>query len=201
MARGPHLEGRILGFERGGSFFEQVIVPTYGDAVEGRSRGASAAEVAKYDYGMERMTEVIIRDCRHFRHEQTLLNIHFYRSIADPIVNDFDRWAGKESSRDHPEQVIWNHRRRGDFRYLGRVPYRMPSRLFGTPLGLALRARWWVRLHRWMLRPSTYIARRGESLLGGDGKRFRRRRRGGQSRSRRAAKWSERSKIQVSGRA
>jgi hypothetical protein len=153
----PVIAAGILGFRRDSTFFERVIVPTYEDTVAGRSRGASADEVWKYDYGMERMTEVIIRDCRLFRHEQTLLNIHFYRSIEDPCVNELERWAGSRSPHEHPQQVIWGHRRRGDFRYIGRVPYRWPAALFGLPFGLAFRARWWLRLHRWLFRPSTYF--------------------------------------------
>jgi hypothetical protein len=162
----PVIAAGILGFARRGTFFERVVVPTYDDAVAGRSRGASADEVWKYDYGMERMTEVIIRDCRRFRHEQTLLNIHFYRSIDDPVVNDLERWAGSRSPREHPRQVIWGHRRRGDFRYIARVPYRLPTALFGVPFGLAFRVRWWVRLHRWLLRPSTYLGRARRLVAG-----------------------------------
>jgi hypothetical protein len=153
----PVIAAGILGFRQDSAFFERVIVPTYDDAVAGRSRGASADEVWKFDYGMERMTEVIVRDCRLFRHEQTLLNIHFYGSIADPFVNELERWAGDRSPHEHPQQVIWGHRRRGDFAYIGRVPYRWPARLLGLPFGLAFRARWWLRLHRWLFRPSTYF--------------------------------------------
>ena len=100
----------------------------------------------------------MVRDCRHFRHEQTLLNIHLYRALAEPVVDDDDRFAGKTTDA-HPDQAIWAHRRRGDFRYLTRVRYRGPNALVGRPYGALIRTRCWLRLHRWLFRPSTYLAR------------------------------------------
>lgn len=149
----------IVGFRTDGAFYREVIVPTYRDCLAGRSLGFSAGEAEGLNFGLQRAEEVVIRDAPRFRHDQTILNIHLFKSVPDPVVADLAEFGGFRSPRDHPRQVIWNHRRRGDFRHLGRVPYRFPVALVAIPFGLAFRARWWLRLHRWALRPSTYVGK------------------------------------------
>jgi hypothetical protein len=155
----------ILGFDTRGEFFSQVIVPTYEDALIGRSLGFSADEVEKLNRGLDRMTEVVVRDCRLFRHEQTLLGIHFYRSISHPRVEDVFKYGGWQSAKDHPDQVIWSHRRRGDFRFLPRVSYRGVGGMVGLPWGTTLYLRALARDYRWLVRPSfhAHLARRALS--------------------------------------
>jgi hypothetical protein len=68
-----------------------------------------------------------IRDCLHFRWDQTLLNIHLALALPDAQVADLDEYGGWRSPRDHPGQVIWSHRGGGGMRYLKHVPYRGPS--------------------------------------------------------------------------
>jgi hypothetical protein len=75
------------------------------------------------------------------------------------VITVFYRWAGRRSRHDHPLPVSGAHRRAGDLGYLGRVPYRLPAGLAGRPAGLALRARRWEELHRWLFRPSTYVGK------------------------------------------
>lgn len=146
----------ILGFATTGDFYSRVIVPTYDDAVLGRTLGFSASEAPKLNRGLDRLDQLVIRDCPLFRHEQTVLSIHFYSSIADPHVDDLDRFGGWRSPRDHPEQVIWSHRRRGDLRFLPRVPYRTTVALVGIAWGAWRYLRAAARSHRWVLRPSVY---------------------------------------------
>jgi hypothetical protein len=154
----------ILGFARGSRFYDDVVVPTYDDASAGLSLGFSAGEVEKLNHGLDRLDPVIVRDCPLFRHEQTLLCGHFYRAIPDPHVNDVYEFGGWRSRHDHPTQVIWSHRRRGDFAYLPHVRYRAPLRPFGVLYGWWYRLNWWRINHSWLFKPSTYT-RKAARLL------------------------------------
>ena len=148
----------IVGFSRPSAFFERVIVPTYEDCLGGLSLGFSSGEVKRLNVGLNASPSPTLHDCPNFRWDQTLLNLRFHAAYAEPFLNDHDRFAGKTPDA-HPEQAIWAHRRRGDLRYLGRVRYRMPTALVGRPYGTLIRARWWLRLHRWLFRPSTYAGK------------------------------------------
>jgi hypothetical protein len=158
----PTIAAGILGFSTHSEFFDRVITPSYEDALLGRSLGFSADEVQKLNKGLDRMQDVVVRDCRLFRHEQTLLGIHFYSSVADPHVNDVYEFGGWQSPKDHPRQVIWGHRRRGDFRYLPRIAYRPATALIGLPWGTAMYLRELYRHYRWIARPAVHahLARR-----------------------------------------
>lgn len=83
----------------------------------------------------------------------------FYGSTPDPVINELNIYAGFRSRHDHPQQVIWSHRRRGSLRYLPRVHYRASQRLFGVAWGTAAALRWWVHTHGWLFRPQTYSAK------------------------------------------
>jgi len=147
----------ILGFAKPGRFYDEVIVPTFEDVVAGRSLGFSPAEAVKLNQGLDRMDEPILRDCPLFRHEQTVLNLRLYTTIADPTVNDLDEWGGWQSPHDHPRQAIWSHRRRGDFRFLPHLRFGPPLWFAGNAWGLLFRWRWWVATHSWLFRPGTYL--------------------------------------------
>jgi hypothetical protein len=151
----------IIGFRRDADFFSRVIVPTYEDALRGLSLGFSPDELDKLNIGMDRLENPPIRDCRIFRHEQTLLGMYFYRHVPQPVVNDVYKYGGWMSPRDHPEQLIWSHRRQGSFGYLPRVPYAPRLWLFGKAWGVWFHGRSWRRLHRWLFRPSTYLRKLG----------------------------------------
>jgi hypothetical protein len=149
----------IFGFARPSRFYDEVVVPTFEDVVAGRSLGFSADESVKLNQGLDRTDDPPVRDCPLFRWDQTVLNLRLYRSIPDPVVNDLDRWAGWKSPHDHPEQVIWSHRRRGDYRYLASLDFGPPLWLAGRAWGLLFRWRWWVRNHSWYFNPRSYLAK------------------------------------------
>ena len=98
-----------------------------------------------------------MRDCPLFRRDQTLLNIHLCTAFADSWVNELPKYAGHMSTKDHPEQLIWSHRRRGDYRYLWRVPYAWRAAAYAWPFTLWFRARWRFRQSAWLFRPQTYV--------------------------------------------
>ncbi len=153
----PTIAAGIIGFATESEFFSNVILPTYEDAVLGRSIGFSVDEIDKINRGLDYTSSPILRDCRHFRHEQTLLSIHFYTSTEGPFVNDVYKYGGWKSPHDHPEQVIWSHRRRGDFRFLPLIQYHRRMALRGRAWGTATYLRWFYLNHRWLLRPSIYL--------------------------------------------
>jgi hypothetical protein len=156
----------IIGFRVGSPFYERVIVPTYEDCLLGRSLGFSAREVEPLNFGLQRTDAPLVRDCRTFRHDQTVLNIRLALELPDAHVNDLDRYAGWQSARDDPEQLVWNHRRRGGLRYLVRVPY-VPSLVpAGATHGAYRAARWWLHTHRWLARPQTYTTKARAILRG-----------------------------------
>jgi hypothetical protein len=147
----------ILGFDTHGAFYRRVIEPTAEAARQGFSVGFSAGEVDRLNYGLDRTDAPVLRDCERFRHEQTLLNINFYRAVEHPVLADLDEYGGWRSNRDHPRQVIWNHRRRGDSGYLPRVPYTPAVTPLGKSWGVWLRWRWWAANHSWLFKPASYI--------------------------------------------
>jgi len=155
----------ILGFRTSGPFYERVIVPTYEDCLAGRSVGFSAGDAGRLNRGLDATEEPLLRDCPAFRWDQTILNIHLRLAVRDPVVHDLDEYAGWRSPRDHPRQVIWSHRRRGDYAYLPWIRYRGPLALAHRAWGLAFRARWWAVNHRWLFRPGTYV-RKARALVG-----------------------------------
>jgi hypothetical protein len=149
----------ILAFDTRSAFFDRVIVPTHEDALLGRNLGFSAGEVEKLNRGLDRLDPPIVRDCPLFRYDQTIFGIRFYQGVQDPVVSDLRKYGGWETSHDHPDQLIWSHRRRGDYRYLWRVPYVWRAAPAGWAFTARFRAAWWRTQHGWKLTPGTYVAK------------------------------------------
>lgn len=144
----------IIGFRTSGRFWEEVIVPTYEEALAGRSRGFSADEVERINVGFGYDDSPPIHDAKVFRHDQSLLNAHLLAAFGeDAVVADLDEYAGFRSPRDHPQQVIWSHRRRGDYRYLAKARYRGRARVEAAQIALRLRGARWVGERRHLLLP------------------------------------------------
>jgi hypothetical protein len=145
----------IHGFRRGSAFYERVIVPTYEDCVAGRSTGFSPGD-DRLNTGLGREASPTVRDCLRFRWDQSVFNLRFYSAYPEPALADLDEYGGYRSPHDHPRQVIWHHRRRGDYRFLVFVPYRPRTWLVGKAWGAWTTASWWKRTHSWLFRPATY---------------------------------------------
>jgi hypothetical protein len=156
----PYVAAGIVGFRPGSEFFQRVQVPTYEDCLQGLNLGYSAHEVSAKNRGLAYAEHPPIRDCRHFRWDQTLLNIHLCKELPDAVVADLDEYAGWRSARDHPRQVIWSHRRPGSLRYLKRIPYGWRNRAFGAWFEL----RWWLKLRERFFSPTTYRLKARKTL-------------------------------------
>jgi hypothetical protein len=146
----------IFGFSRDSDFYRRVVVGTFEDCVAGRSLGFSPGDEVRLNRGLDQNTTPTLRDCTHFRWDQSVLNARFYTGVDDPLVHDLDKFAGWRSKRDHPDQVIWSHRRRGDFAYMTRVPYSGRARVAGLVFGSRFRAQSWRATHSWLFTPKTY---------------------------------------------
>lgn len=146
----------IIGFTVGGEFYRRVIVPTYEDCLAGRSLGFSPGEEG-FNRGLNATDRPVVRDCRRFRWDQTVLNIRLFREYPAAQLEDLYEFGGFRSRRDHPRQVIWNHRRRGPLAYLARVPYAERHRVDGRIFGLRYRIRWWRKRNERWFTPTTYV--------------------------------------------
>jgi hypothetical protein len=76
-------------------------------AKEGWTLGFSKDEIYR-SVGTDRTT--VIRDCKIFRHDQTLLNTVFYKNLGDLRLYSGDKYCGNLKNM-HPDQLIWNCRR------------------------------------------------------------------------------------------
>jgi len=153
----PYVAAGVIGFAPGSTFFEKVIVPTYEDCLRGRNLGFSAGEESSKNFGLNRGPVDAVHDCPHFRWDQTILNLHVTRELPDARIADLDEYGGWRSRRDHPRQVIWHHRRRGDLLYLPRVPYTGRTRLTGRAFGVYFALRWSAKLREHLRRRRTYV--------------------------------------------
>lgn len=152
----PYVAAGIIGFRRSADFFERVLVKTYDDCLAGRNLGFSPDELNSRNRGLGRMEDPPIRNCRHFRWDQTILNIHLARELPGATIADLDEYAGWRSARDHPEQVIWSHRRPAALKFLKNVPYSGANALRFRAFSLVWTVRWWVKLHHRFLEAKTY---------------------------------------------
>jgi hypothetical protein len=146
----PYVAAGIIGFQLHSLFYDAAIRPTYEDCLRGRNLGFSADDAVRLNHGLAYVEDPILRDCRHFRWDQTLLNIHLVKSFPDATMASIDEYAGVRSPREHPRQVIWAHRRQGSLSYLKRLP---GSRVFGT----YWQVRWWLKLHSKYFHSATYV--------------------------------------------
>lgn len=151
----PYVAAGILGFRPGGEAFARVLMPTYEDCLAGRNLGYSPDELPYKNRGLGFVPDPPLRDCLHFRWDQTILNIHLALELPDARIADLDEYGGWRSPRDHPTQVIWSHRRGGNLRYLNTISYAGPGSWRRRAYSAYVGARWRWKNER-LLRPVTY---------------------------------------------
>lgn len=166
LAQRDSVAAGIIGFETRGKFWDEVIVPTYEDCLAGRSLGFSPADAERINFGLGRMEQVVIRDAQLFRHDQTVLNVHFLKAFPDAYINDVYEFGGWKTPHDHPTQVIWNHRRGGDYRYLARARYAsVAAKARAVMIALRLRTRLWQRRNQRFFQPTAYVRKVRKLIL------------------------------------
>jgi hypothetical protein len=147
----------IIGFETRGRFWDKVVLPTYEDCLAGKNLGYSPHEVERLNYGLGYEEAPPPRDAEHFRWDQSVLNVHFLRAFPNAEIADVYEFAGWQSPQDHPRQVIWSHRRRGDYRYLTKARYAPRTLATAHRVSLQLKAGLWRRRNQRFLQPSAYV--------------------------------------------
>jgi hypothetical protein len=113
MRAQPTFGAGLVGFDRDGSAYD-AIAHAYKRVVEGLNLGRSADERSK-NYQPD-----IVRDCKCFRADQTLLNLAFRELFgANLQVRRAALYTGRGGRADHWRQYLWYARRqRGSLRYL-----------------------------------------------------------------------------------
>jgi hypothetical protein len=155
LADRTYVAAGIIGLETSGEFWDRVVGTTYEDCLAGRNLGFSAGDLHR-NRGLAHEDAPIVRDCLHFRWDQTLLNIHLALQLPDATLAAYDEYAGVNSTREHRRQVIWAHRMRGDLRYLKRAPYSGPGAWRLRAFGARQQLRWWFKLHEKWFQRATY---------------------------------------------
>jgi hypothetical protein len=156
-AERPGISTGIFGFATAGLVYDDVIVPSFESALAGDCLGFSTEEAERFNLGLDHLSAPMIRDCPAFRWDQSVVNVQFAKALPAAHVNDVYKYGGWMSRHDHPEQIFWNHRRRGDFGYLPRLSLEQPWTVPARAWGLWFRWRWWARNHSWLFRPKTYL--------------------------------------------
>jgi len=109
----------IFGYKRG-TRYEDYVSEVFDLAREGWSIGWSLCEMHR-NIGRDKTD--VIRDCRLFRHDQTVLNAVFYKHLNNLKLHDNTKYADL-NRYSHPEQLIWASRRTNrTLKYLSRIIY------------------------------------------------------------------------------
>ncbi|MFA5023523.1 MAG: hypothetical protein WC523_01010 [Patescibacteria group bacterium] len=104
----PCFASGIFGFKKSSEVLKTILQELYESALCGLCLGFSPKEQER---NVGKNKTIFIRNCKIFRHEQTILNILFKKYLGDYIINPIEKYAGWQSPNEHPEQLIWNLRR------------------------------------------------------------------------------------------
>ncbi len=128
----------IIGFKKDTNFYTTVIKPTFYKVLEGDNLGWSESELFR-NKGIHYMESPPIRNCGHFRHDQTILNLFFYKNINKPIIHPMPIFAPLVI-KPGAIQYIWNPRRENRMHSIKKLSYKHLSWLHGIHNKLILRA-------------------------------------------------------------
>ena len=122
----PVIAAGIIGFNKSGAFYKKIVNKVYGGIKEGDNLGWSRSEMDR-NTGIHFMDNPPLRDCRLFRHDQTVLSILVYKYQERLALQQLEKFAGYKTPQDHPEQVIWHHRRQSKLPYIPNLCYSKKS--------------------------------------------------------------------------
>ena len=162
VASGSELGQRVKGvLERGDLVSDEIVIAL----IEERLPEAEAAGGAIFD-GFPRTTaqaqalDILLKG----RGRQIDKVIRLKVDETALMIRVTRRFEAEGRPDDNPEQLIWGHRRRGDYRYLPRGRYPLPVGPLARTWGLWFRWRWWARNHSWLFRPATYSRKLRRSI-------------------------------------
>ncbi len=113
----------IIGFKKQSDFDRQVIPRMLEMVKKGYNLGWSRAELSR-NHGINYLPDPPIRDCPLFRHDQTLLNLEFYRAYPNPVLQPLTKYAEIDRPTADSKQLIWHHRRQSNLPWTSSVRYR-----------------------------------------------------------------------------
>lgn len=113
--------GGIMGFKANSSF-RSVVEETFQGVLRGDNIGWSAGD-AQRNVGINKISDYEPKDCSHFRHDQTLFNISFYKHTKKPVIHDFSTYAAFESPNVVPHQLLWQSRWYSKYQYIDKLTY------------------------------------------------------------------------------
>jgi len=126
----PVIAGGVVGFRKDSDFYEHVVRDVLRYAEAGYTLGFSKHELWRNRW-VNRMPNPPVRDCSYFRHDQTLLNIFFYKYIRSPVISPFEKFGAFQRNGSRG-QVIWTPRLRGKGEYVRAVDYKTLGRVRNT---------------------------------------------------------------------
>ena len=112
----------VVGFRKDSEFYKQVIGESLRYAKDGYTLGWSKGELSR-NKEIHKLDNPTIRNCQYFRHEQTLLNIFFYKFTKDPRVMPMNRYASLEAN---PNALICIQKHEHSLEYLDAINYKVP---------------------------------------------------------------------------
>lgn len=92
----------IFGYDKY-SIFGNAIIESHEWAKKGATLGYSKCEIDR----IKKNETLIIRKCKCFRHDQTILNIVLRKYRSDIKVRNMRKYLGVGNPDDHPHQYIW----------------------------------------------------------------------------------------------
>jgi hypothetical protein len=113
--------GGIVGF-KSNSEFRTILEETFQGVLEGDNIGWSVGD-AQRNVGINKITSYKPKDCPHFRHDQTLFNISFYKHIENPVIHDLQRYANIDGPNEVPGQLLWQSRWYSKYQYIDKLTY------------------------------------------------------------------------------
>lgn len=111
----------VIGFHRESPFYTKVVQPALGHMMRGDNLGWSREELGR-NAGIHYMENPTIRRCAYFRHDQTILNLLFYKNMPAAKIRSMSTYAPLVLEPDKA-QYIWNPRRGSSLRWIDALDY------------------------------------------------------------------------------
>lgn len=126
----------IIGFAKNSDFYHKVILPTYELVKQGYNLGWSRPELSR-NRGLHYMSKPPVRDCPVFRHDQTVLNLEFYKNVPDPLIQPLAQYAEYRGPNMTKNQLLWHHRRQSSLPWLNHLEFGEAAFLLKLLISLA----------------------------------------------------------------
>ncbi len=126
FANEPVIAAGIIGFNKHSKFYSSIIDKVYEAVKEGDNLGWSKSEMSR-NAGIHYMDNPPLRNCRLFRHDQTVLSVLVYKYQNPLVLQQLEKFAGYKTPHDHPKQVVWHHRRQSKLPYIRTLRYAKTS--------------------------------------------------------------------------